>query len=260
MKAGLHQALSDRGVVIGTWSIVANATLVEIACRAGLDFVLLDMEHGAYDLGSLEHSIRAAEGAGASPLVRVPNIDGPLIQRVLDLGAHGIVVPQIRSASDAAVAVAATRFAPQGTRGYNPFTRAADYAAPASAGAGKLAPGFPLVAIIVENEDAVAALPEICAVDGVEVIYLGVYDMAIALGCGGNVQHPRVRSFAEDAARTVAAAGKVLGVMARTAEAMDDAAALGARMLVLGVDANVVYEAFRAPVEHLRARGSHSEA
>lgn len=249
--------LAHDGAIIGTWSVVANATNIEIAATAGLDFVILDLEHGAYDFGSLEQAIRAAEGAGAAPFVRVPDLAPATFQRVLDLGAHGVIVPQVRGVADAEQAVRCARFAPRGLRGYNPFTRCAGYAAPATAGDGKLRPDFVQVGIIVENAESYAALADICAVDGLSIVYLGIYDMSLALGCNGDVADSRVQAFVADACAIARAAGKTVGMMVRGAADIDAALAYGARMLVWGVDANVLFQAYRAPVEHLRAALLH---
>jgi 4-hydroxy-2-oxoheptanedioate aldolase len=242
----LKTKLAAAQPVMGVWSVVANATLVEIGARAGLDFHILDMEHGAYDFGTLEQAIRAAECGGSAPLVRVPDLTPSTFQRVLDLGAHGLIVPQIRNAAEAELAVRYANYAPRGQRGYNPFTRGADYAAPASASVGKMKAGFLTLGVIVENETAYRDLANICALRGVDVVYLGVYDMSLALGCDGDVGHPKVKEFVADASRTILAAGKTIGVMARNAAAAEAAIKSGARMIVGGVDSNVAYQSFQA--------------
>ena len=81
--------------VIGTWSIISSPVVVEILALSGFDFLILDMEHGIYDITSLDSCIRACEVAGCSPIVRVPGMCPSAIQSSLDLGAHGIIVPQI---------------------------------------------------------------------------------------------------------------------------------------------------------------------
>lgn len=250
----LKTRLASREAVIGLWSVVANATLVEIGARAGLDFHILDMEHGAYDFGSLEEAIRAAECGGGSPLVRVPDLTPSTFQRVLDLGAHGLVVPQIRSAEDAERAVKFATYAPRGERGYNPFTRVADYSAPPTSDYGKMRDGFLTLCVIVENDSAFADLEAICALTQIDVVYLGVYDMSLVLGCGGDVTHPKVKQFVAEASRTIRAAGKTVGLMARSPQAAAAAIADGAGFIVGGVDSNAAYQAFHAMASWAGAR------
>ncbi len=252
-KDFLHRLRRDE-VLLGTWSIIANATIVEIMCMAGLDFVILDLEHGVYDFGTLENAIRSAQGAGAAALVRVPDLTPATFQRVLDLGAQGVVVPQVRSAEDAADAVRCARWYPDGGRGYNPFTRASKYAAPPTVSGSDLISGLPAVAVIIENIEAYEDLGEICATPGLDVIYLGIYDMSLALGCDGDTQHPKVRAFVETAAAQVRSAGKTLGMMVRDDVSAEFALKLGASMLVWSVDSHMIWRAFRGPVEAISRR------
>ncbi len=252
MTSPLQKKLASGQAVIGTWSVVASATLVEISAMAGLDFQILDLEHGAYDMTTLEQAIRASEGAGSSPIVRVPDLTPSTFQRVLDLGVHGIIAPQIRSAEDAEKVVQYAKYPPRGVRGYNPFTRVANYAAPASNTDGKLNSGFGLLGVIIESNEAYQDLDRICTIPEIGLIYLGVYDMSLVLGCEGNTRDPRVSAFVLDAAQRILAAGKTLGVMVRAETDTREMYRLGARFLVYEVDSHIVYRAFQAPVNWLK--------
>lgn len=252
MISSLQHKLNGGQTVLGIWSVVASATLVEIGARAGFDFHILDLEHGAYDIGTLEQAIRAAECSGSAPLVRVPDLTPSTFQRVLDLGAHGVIAPQIKNAKDAEAMVQYAKYPPRGMRGYNPFIRAADYAAPASNQHGKLHSAFGLLGVIIENRSAWEDLDKICDIAEIGMIYLGIYDMSVVLGCEGDTRHAKVQAFITDAAKRVCAAGKTLGLMAQTEADMVTAARLGATFLVCGVDSHVAYQAFRTPVEYLK--------
>jgi 4-hydroxy-2-oxoheptanedioate aldolase len=219
--------------VVGTWCITPSAALVEAAARAGLDFELLDLEHGVFDPTTLEACVRAAELGGAVPLVRVPTVDPAVIQVALDVGAHGIVVPQVRGLDDVRAAVAATRYAPVGTRGFNPFTRGSGY------GVGGAERPDPFVMIIIEHPAAVEALPAIVAEPGVDAVYLGVYDMSVALGVPGQVSSPIVERFVEEAVATARAAGCPVGGMATTPDGVVGLVRRGIDLAVFGVDVNV---------------------
>jgi 4-hydroxy-2-oxoheptanedioate aldolase len=118
----LRAKLAAGRTLAGIWSLIPSAPLVGTLAASGFDFVILDAEHGAYDFATLDAAITACEDGGASPLVRTPGADAFFIQRALDLGADGVVVPQIADADAAARAIAMMHFAPAGTRGYNPFT------------------------------------------------------------------------------------------------------------------------------------------
>ncbi|MBK8791571.1 MAG: hypothetical protein IPN59_00215 [Holophaga sp.] len=231
--------LTDGARVAGIWSIIPSPMVCEIQAAAGLDFLILDMEHGPFDMAVLGEAIRATAGYACSPLVRIPCIDPPLIQRVLDLGAHGIVAPQVRTAKDARKLVSCCRFAPDGLRGYNPFTRSGGFAADPTSP--YLDNNFPLVALIIENLEAVQNLPEILQVEGIDVLYLGTYDMSCCLGVQGCMEHSLVTDFANSATNLIHAAGRTVGKMVERMPAALDPA--DAQFLVLKPDTYLLHQA-----------------
>ena len=248
MFSPLKEKIRSGKAVMGNWCVVASAVNAEIGARAGLDFQIFDLEHGAFDMESLGNAIRASEGAGSAPLVRVPDLTPAIFQSVLDLGAHGVIVPRITSAEDAKRAVQYAKYPPLGGRGYNPFIRAANYAAPASNQHGKLHNDYTLVGVIIENQQAYADLAAILTIPEIDVVYLGIYDMSLALGCQGNTQDKRVTEFVEIAARQILAEGKAVGMMVRSDAEIALALRLGACFLVYGVDSHILYRAFHDAV------------
>ncbi len=239
----LKLKLMNNQPVIGTWSIISSPIVVEILALSGFDFLILDMEHGIYDQTALDACIRACEAAGCAPIVRVPGINPSAAQWALDMGAHGIVVPQVGDAASARMAVGMTKFAPVGTRGYNPFTRVADYAAPSNNQTGKLRNDFGLTSIIVENQSALNDLDAILEIEELDMVYVGVYDLAIALGYEGNTKHPAVIQILEQTVAKIKSAGKIPGLMVRNKEDVAKAMKLEARFLVYSVDTFILREA-----------------
>jgi 4-hydroxy-2-oxoheptanedioate aldolase len=211
MRNFVKEKLARGESVVGIWSIIPSAMVCEIVASSGLDFMILDMEHGCFDLGTMSEAIRSIVDYECSPIVRVPFIEQTLIQRVLDAGAHGIVAPQVKSVADAQKLVDCCRFAPKGIRGFNPYTRAGNFTADNKSL--YLDNDFPLVSIIIENLDAYSSLGEILRVDGIDVFYLGVYDMTCAFGVRGELNHPKVETFVMDASKQISKAGKVVGKM-----------------------------------------------
>jgi 4-hydroxy-2-oxoheptanedioate aldolase len=245
MPASEHRLRSKlaRGQTLsGIWSVIPHAQVVGTLASAGFDFVLLDCEHGGYDFATLDAAITACELAGASPLVRAPGADAFFIQRALDLGADGVVVPQIGDATAAARVVSMAHFAPLGTRGYNPFTRAGNFGiAPQP----KLAAGFPFTGVLVESPAAAEALERIAAVPQLDFVYLGVYDFSVALGIPGQVDDPRVQTFVERAARVCRDAGKAVATTAMSAAQVARLANVGVNVLVYGTDTWLIGNAAR---------------
>ncbi|MEI7842797.1 MAG: aldolase/citrate lyase family protein [Gallionellaceae bacterium] len=258
-KNKLKLKLQNHEPVIGTWSIISSPVVVEILALSGFDFLILDMEHGVYDQTALDACIRACEATGCAPIVRVPGINPSATQWALDMGAHGIIVPQVGDATSVKSAVAMTKFAPAGTRGYNPFTRFADYAAPSNNQTGKLRNDFGLSSVIVESQIALDDLDSVLAIEDLDMIYVGVYDLSIALGYEGNTKHPSIIKVVEQSVVKIRAAGKTAGMMVRNKEDVQNAIKLGANFLVYSVDSAILREAAISAVNAFKQGMSDSK-
>lgn len=252
-KNYVKEKINSGEVVFGVWSILNSAQHCEVMAEAGLDFQILDLEHGFFDLPSLEACIRACEIAHCSPLVRPSSLSGTQIQSSLDLGAHGIVVPQVFDVGNVADVVMQTNFHPKGRRGFNPFTRAGGYCPPTDGSMPhKLRPGFGLTSIIIENEPAYQVLDQILEVPDLDMVYLGVYDMSMALGCPGDVSHPKVKNFVRQALPRIRQAKKAAGVMVKSESEMKEFLDLGANVLVYGVDSFILSRAIHSGLDELK--------
>ena len=229
----LRAKVASGATLSGIWSLIPHPQVVGTLATAGFDFVILDCEHGGYDFATLEGGIAACELGGAAPIVRAPGADAFFIQRALDLGADGIVVPQVADADAAARAVEMSHFAPRGTRGFNPFTRGGRFGiAPQP----RLASGYPFTGVLVESPQAAKSLERMVELPDLDWIYLGVYDYSVAIGAPGRVDDPRVQAFVEHAARVARDAGKAVGTTAMNEEQVRRLTAVGVNVLVWGTD------------------------
>ncbi|MGI4787748.1 MAG: HpcH/HpaI aldolase family protein [Janthinobacterium lividum] len=243
----LRDKLASGTPVIGIWSLIPSPSLTEVIGMAGMDFQILDREHGFYDLSALEAGIRACESAGCTPLVRMSGANPADIQVMLDLGAQGILVPQLTSAEAAGQFLRSLRFAPSGTRGLNPFTRAGQY------GAGGMPDDTSLSGVLIENSSLYSQMDDLLALPDLDFVYLGVYDMSLSLGVPGDTDHPYVQAFVKDAIVRARAAGKSVGVIAKTEEEIRRFVDMGANMIIYGVDTFVIRRAMAEAVGFLRA-------
>ena len=242
----LRAKLATGRTIAGIWQVIPSGPLAGTLAAAGFDFVILDCEHGGWDFDSLDTGITACEEGGASPLVRTPGADPFFIQRVLDLGAHGVVVPQVADATAAARAIAMAHFAPLGTRGYNPFTRGGRYGiAPQP----KLERGWPFTCVMIESPAAAAHLERIVALPDLDLVYLGVFDYSVALGVPGVVDDPRVESFIRDATQIARSAGKAVGTTAMNRAQTERLVEVGVNVLLYGTDTWLVGGAARAGLD-----------
>ena len=165
---------------IGCFMGLQSPNVAEMLANAGYDWLVIETEHNALDTAQVEHILMAINGTDTVPIVRIPSANPVSIQRALDIGGMGIVVPNVRTAEEAKAIVASTRYPPVGTRGYGPL-RASRYTFDQDEYFEKANDNI-LVCLIVENNDAVENLYEIAAVDGVDVLFHGPADMSLALG------------------------------------------------------------------------------
>ena len=215
MKANLvKEKLAAGEVVIGSFVYIPSAKLTEIISLIGLDFVVVDMEHGPVDTETAEHMIRAAQWAGVTPILRVTHNTRHLILRALDSGAQGVHVPEINTLEDAKAMVASMKYGPEGQRGLA-GVRAANYGLGAPLAAYTARANQELLSIAhIESHEAVANLDDLLALDGIDIYYLGPVDLSNSLGIPGQTRDPRVIRLVEEAITRIVAAGKVAGCIA----------------------------------------------
>jgi|SRR5947209_520778 len=232
--------------LLGTFSVIPSVEVVELIGLAGFDVVVLDMEHGAYELDNLGAVILAARARNVAPLVRVRWNEPALIGAVLDAGAAGVIVPHVQSAADASAVVAAGRFPPAGARGAHPWVRAADY----DAGPDWFARANDSVALIVmvEGVEGLAAVDGILATPGIDAVFIGPVDLASSLGLGTQLDHPRVLEAVQGVVDRASAAGVVAACFSATPEGARRWFDLGVRMVMTGVDTQILLPALRAVV------------
>ena len=153
------------------------------------DFYWIDLEHTPIGLETLQSHLIAARAVNMPALVRVPGSEAWLIKRVIDTGAPGIIVPQVRSAAEVKGVIDACRYRPEGDRGYGP-RRASDYGT--DAGFLKTANQDLFVSVQIENVDALRDLEAIAALPGLDSLVIGPFDLAMSMGYSGQVTHPEV--------------------------------------------------------------------
>ncbi len=178
---------------VGTWSQIASEECVDMLGAAGLDFTIIDMEHGALGIGMAERLIRACDANGLAPLLRLARAEPFLVGQALDAGATAVVAPGVASAEAARALVAAGRFAPEGTRGACPCVRAGghfirDWRAHVTRQHG----GTGVIAL-VESQAGLDDIEAICAVEGLLALLIGPFDLSVSLGHAGNIAAPEVQ-------------------------------------------------------------------
>lgn len=177
--------------VIGSWITLAHPAVAEIMANAGFDWLAIDLEHSVITIREAEELIRVIELSGVTPLVRLTSNNSDLIKRVMDAGAHGIIVPMINSTQDAEQAVRSVKYPPLGQRGVG-LARAQRYGANFDDYKRWMVEGpGPMVIVQIEHVDAVENFREIMSVTGVDGYIVGPYDLSGSMGVPGDFTHPR---------------------------------------------------------------------
>ena len=191
----LKAKLAAGGDVVGVLLTVQNAELVELFGHLGYDFVFIDAQHGGVGVETARELIRAAELTGMTPLVRVPRNEPSVILDYLEIGAGGIIVPNVMRRADAEGAVRAIKYAPLGNRGNMPISRAGFYGVTqSSAEYMTRANQETLFLPILEDQEVLDVLPEVIGVEGVDAVLVGPGDLALSMGIPGGWSDPRVQA------------------------------------------------------------------
>ncbi|KAM5356189.1 hypothetical protein ACJ41O_002835 [Fusarium nematophilum] len=183
----VRTALNEGRKSMGAWQMIPGANVSRLLARSGVDWILVDCEHGNLDDGAMHDAVPAIAALGVSPIVRLPDMQGKLRSPpgALDSGAHGIVVPLLRTPQEARQLVQSAKFPPWGKRGFgspiaperfNPVPSFTDYLRQANDAL--------LTIVQIETKEALESIDEIAAVEGIDVLFIGPFDL------GNNIGHP----------------------------------------------------------------------
>ncbi len=251
-KNFIKEKMNEGVAVVGPFLKMNDPALVEQAALAGLDFCIIDMEHGPLNFESAQNLVRAAELHGMSPIVRTTDASHENILRALDIGAHGVEVPQVNSKSSAASVVDGAKFFPEGTRGVCRYTRAAEYTNIDRAAHFAGSNANTMVIVHIEGLEGVNNLSEILEVKGLDVIFLGPYDLSQSCGVPGDIQNPIVVEKMKQAVEMAAARGVKVGTFVESAETAKFWRDLGVSYLAYSVDVGIYYNACKKIVEDIQ--------
>jgi 2-dehydro-3-deoxyglucarate aldolase len=249
MTKDFRARLKRREKLFGTMVTLASGASAEVLAQLGFDWLFIDAEHGPLETRELNEILQAVADRAAC-IVRVPEAAELPIKRALDLGAHGIIVPQVNTAEQAANVVRWARYAPEGARGVG-LARAHGYGLKFRE---YLSAANRDIAVVVQAEHARAVenIEEIVRVPGVDAVLLGPYDLSASLGRMGEIDHPDVVAAIERVTQVCTAAGMPLGYFGVSASAVQPYVARGYTLIVAGVDTLYLANGAKALLEQLR--------
>jgi len=225
---------TSRTTQFGLWCSLGSAVTVELCAGAGFDWLLLDMEHAPNELRDIYAQLQAAAAYPVSCVVRPDANDPVKIKRLLDIGARSLLIPFVETAEEAARAVAATRYPPNGIRGLtmnsraNRFGRMPTYIAECESQI--------RVVVQIETRKGLENLEAIAKTPGLSGVFIGPSDLSAALGFAGNSNQPEVRAAIDEAAAALARLGTPWGILAPAEADARHFAASGASFVAVGTD------------------------
>jgi 4-hydroxy-2-oxoheptanedioate aldolase len=249
----LKEKLNAGEAVHGCWLNSGSAINAEIVGKAGFDWVTLDLEHGAGTENNLIHQLQAMVGSQTAKIVRVEALVRQRVSRILELGADGILFPQIQDAHEAEQAISFMRYPPDGVRGMANMVRATDFGRSFK----EYYEGYKenmLGIIQIETLESLNHLDAIANIDGVDVLFVGPADMSLSLGIFQQLDHPRFMETLERVRDAARKAGKATGTLLRNPDEYKKYYDLGFRMLGCGADAVFLLRAALDMVRELNDR------
>jgi 4-hydroxy-2-oxoheptanedioate aldolase len=245
-------SLKSKERLFGTWCEIPSPVSVHALSQAGLDFVLIDLEHGAINLETAQNMVFAAHAGGCATIVRVSEHNIGDILPVLDTGADGLMIPHVESVQDVDALVSQTKFYPIGNRGFNPFTSGCGYQSVDLAYLEDYNKRL-VLSVILENEAGIENVDAIAEHEQVDIVYLGQYDLSIAMGIPGQLDDARLLEKMTHALAAIRRHGKVAGCMVHSGEQAKAALAAGYRCILYKVDVNALFLAYKNFLDEVKA-------
>ena len=251
-KVSIKTRIKNGEVVVGPFCIVPSGTMIDALGYSGMDFCILDTEHGPLDMQTISDLILVAKGTGVDPIVRVGENNERLILRALDIGATGVQVPQINIKQDAIDVINAAKYDPLGHRGLSIFTKAGDYFQKQGENHTDKQNDETMAIVHIEGKKGLDNLDEIMEVDGIDVLFLGPYDISQSLGIPGQVRDEKVANAMKEAADKARKAGRAVGSFAKDVEMGKWLKDLGVQYISINTDATIYMQGCEAIARELK--------
>lgn len=250
MKNRTKHLLKEGKQTCGLWLISGSDTVAEAIAQIGFDWLCIDTEHGLGDFRETRAQLQGIATSPATPIVRPPVNDLTAIKKHLDLGAQGVIIPWVNTKEESEYAVRACHYPPAGIRGYAGGVRADRFGT--DSGYLQTANDELLIAVQIETREGVQNIEEIVEVPGVDVIFIGPWDLSFSLNCPLDFSHPDHRAAMQRVETAAKAAGKILGTVTGDMQELKKYYERGYQFVALGLEMNLFINAAKTQLHNVR--------
>ena len=248
----LKKRIKDNNYVFGTWCMLPSDFTVDVISKTGLDFIIIDMEHGTMSYETAERMVRAAECNNAIPLIRTSDDKEQTILHALETNVKSILIPHISNKEQALNVAFAAKYKPQGNRGLSPYTRCHNYDHTDLNKSLIKANEDTFVGILVEGKEGLHNLQSICEVDELDLIYLGIYDIAQSLNLSGDINNKACIEALENSIKIIKSAGKFAGTFTRSIQDAKWLKSIGIEFIAYLADSNALFKTYKESIEDFK--------
>lgn len=245
------QRIKSNSYVLGTWCMLPSDFTIDVISKTGVDFVVIDMEHGTMSWETAERMVRAAECNNTFPIIRVTDDKEQTILHALETNVKNILIPHVSTKEQAEKVVLSTKYNPLGSRGLSPYTRCHNYDHSKLENSLERANNETFVGILVEGKEGLKNLFEICNIDHLDMIYLGIYDIAQSLNLSGDITNPECIKALNNSLKTIHEAGKLAGTFTRSIEDAKKLRKIGFEFIAYLADSNALFNFYSSAVKEI---------
>ena len=251
----LKSKLYSGKCVFGTWNTLGSLKLTEVISSSGLDFQIIDYEHGPFDISTTYQYVCATSRFGnCSTICRLPHGSFWALGQILDQGAHGFIIPQISTLEEVHQVIQFAEYPPTGSRGFSPYTSACNYTKTNLAEYNTRIQHEILKIIIIETKEAYDLLDQILDLGYFDVFYFGAYDLSVAFGLNGDIKSPTLQSLILDGLNLVKSRRKLVGgYVPMSFEDVDGLLSIGMTFITYQVDSVLVKSNYESLLARFRS-------
>lgn len=252
----LKEKLDSGSPVIGTVAILPSTIAMDVIASSGLDFIMIDYEHGPIGFETAQNMVITCESRGVSPVMRVGGVICAEILRALDIGVHCVQIPNITHLNEIREVIRFSKYPPVGNRGFSPFTRAGEYSHENTPAIMTQANDSTLLAIHIEGREALNHFDELLRVEEINIIFIGIYDLSKSLGIPGQVDNPQLFESVKEITGKILRAGKYAGTFVTNEKQLEKFIGIGMKYMIYSVDCEMLlrsYKEMRNSFEEIKA-------